>query len=108
MKINVNPEKQADIDWSHQVKDRDKWRCVVCGSEFRPNAHHIVPREIRLHRWDVENGITLCVNHHKFSRAISAHQNPMSFFVWLQEHRPQQFVTAFLRNKDLIEEEEKK
>ena len=105
MRIKIpNPDKEADLDWSLKVKERDGFQCVVCGSREKLNSHHLVPREIKLHRWDVDNGITLCISHHKFNRQISAHNNPMSFLVWLQEHRPQQYVTMMFRNKDLNKE----
>lgn len=104
MKIQVNPEKQADIEWSHQVKDRDHWQCVICGDDKRPNAHHLVDRQFRQYRWEVDNGLTLCVTHHKFSRVISAHNAPLAFFVWLQEHRPKQYVTACFRARDIQDE----
>jgi len=76
-----------DKKWAKEVKDRDGWKCVICGSTIRPNAHHIIAREVTDLRWDVYNGITLCPKHHRFSRVLSAHQNPFLFFMWLKERR---------------------
>lgn len=104
MKIVMNFDKQADREWANQVKDRDGWKCVICGSEERPNAHHILDRSHKQYKYEVDNGITLCVSHHKFLRNISAHNAPFAFFLWLQEHRPQQYVTAAFRVRDILDQ----
>ena len=93
-------EKIEDRAWADAVKDRDGWKCVICSDPIKPNAHHIIPRENRCSRLKIENGITLCVKHHKFDRLISAHNNPIAFFFWLAENRPVQFGKA----KDTYEE----
>lgn len=94
-------QKEKDTQWAIDIKNRDCWACVICGSEFKPNAHHIIPRENKEYRHDLDNGITLCTKHHKFSRIISAHNNPMAFFLWLQKYRYSQFCIAVERNKKL-------
>lgn len=86
-----NEEKLQDIAWSKNVKERDGHQCVICGDGLKPNAHHIIVREVRETRHDLNNGITLCVKHHKFSRVISAHNNSFVFFCWLEKNRPEQF-----------------
>ena len=86
--IKMRPE---DIQWAKDVKERDGYRCVICGDANRPNAHHILPRELHNTKLDVKNGITLCPKHHLFSREISAHNNPFSFFKWLMLNRPEIF-----------------
>lgn len=51
--------------WSKRVRERDKNRCVICGSEERVHAHHMRPRErFPELAFDVDNGITLCIYHH--------------------------------------------
>jgi hypothetical protein len=84
-------EKEADISWARQIKDQAKWRCEICGSPDRPNAHHIIPREFRQTRHDLNNGISLCVKHHKFSLEISPHKNAFAFFEWLQKYFPEKY-----------------
>ena len=42
-----------------EVRDRDGWRCRRCGSDFRPNAHHVLPKG-RGGPNTRENGVTLC------------------------------------------------
>lgn len=46
--------------WAKQVKDRDGWKCYVCG-RFGVEAHHIVKRsQSRALRYELTNGVTLC------------------------------------------------
>ena len=82
---------KEDKEWARQVKVRDEGKCVICGDNIRLNAHHIIAREVTDLRWDIENGISLCVKHHRFSRVLSAHQNAFLFFMWLREERPEQY-----------------
>ena len=93
-KIKFTKEDRA---WADAVKDRDGRACVVCGSTIKPNAHHILPRELHGTKLDISNGITLCASHHLFSRKISAHNNPLAFFIWMEIHRPD--VLRYLRGK---------
>jgi hypothetical protein len=87
-------QKEKDLVWANSIKERDKWSCVICGSEFHPNAHHIIPRENKDFRHELNNGVTLCTNHHKFSRLISAHNNPLAFFLWLEKYHPEAYYNA--------------
>lgn len=50
-------------DWAQGVKDRDGWRCVVCGSCERLQADHLLPLALG-GRDTPENGITLCHDCH--------------------------------------------
>lgn len=86
----------ADKRWAQKVKERDNNRCVICGTDFRLNSHHIIPRENHDMKYELVNGITLCAKHHMFCREISAHNNPLAFFIWMEQHRPDQL--DILRN----------
>ncbi len=86
-KIKMTP---ADTAWALSIKERDNFKCVICGSTERLNSHHILPRELHDTKLDISNGITLCCKHHLFSREISAHNNPFAFVIWLGQHRPEQ------------------
>ena len=88
---------KEDTAWANSVKTRDGWACVICGSQFRPNAHHIIPRENHDFKYDIDNGLTLCPKHHMFSRIISAHNNPLAFFAWLEKFRGWQY--SYCKNK---------
>ncbi len=83
--------------WAKQVKYLDNNECAICDKKEYLNAHHIIPVEVEETRLDVLNGITLCPSHHKFSWLLSAHTNPLAFFVWLEENRPHQY--EYLKNK---------
>jgi len=76
-------QRELDDAWATMIKARDNWCCVICGNDYRVAAHHIIPRENKEYRYCPDNGVTLCVAHHKFSRIISAHNNPLAFSVWL-------------------------
>lgn len=88
-KIKYTKEDRA---WALAVKERDNFACVICGSTIKPNAHHILPRELHNTKLDISNGISLCVKHHLFSREISAHNNPLAFFKWMCDNRPEQIA----------------
>ena len=99
-KIKMTP---ADYAWAKAVKERDNFACVICGSTIKPNAHHILPRELHDTKLDLSNGISLCCKHHLFSREISAHNNPLAFFVWMETNRPE--TLKYLRGKVVNMEE---
>ena len=99
-KLKLTPK---DKIWAVSVKERDGWRCVICGSDIRPNAHHIIPREQIDTKYDVRNGLTLCPKHHFFCRLISAHNNPLGLFMWLQNNRPEQLEYCISKLEEIIE-----
>lgn len=54
------------INWAKEIYKRDLYKCTICGSRKEINAHHLnsyhsFPEE----RYDINNGVTLCVEHHK-------------------------------------------
>ena len=80
-------------EWSRDVRNRDK-KCVICESTKFLNAHHILPKEGKIFhdlRFDINNGVTLCSRHHKYSYEISPHKNPFVFITWLHANRLDQF-----------------
>ena len=80
-----------DKAWAQAVKERDGNKCVICGDAQRLNAHHIIVRENHATKLDINNGLSLCPTHHFFNRQISAHNNPIGLFLWLEKNRPEQF-----------------
>ena len=107
-KIKFTKEDRA---WATSVKERDGFACVICnkkqgtpyisnkGRQVKINihAHHILPRELHGTKYDIFNGITLCPKHHFFSREISAHNNPLAFFIWMEINRPE--ILQYLKEK---------
>jgi hypothetical protein len=78
---------KADKLWSELV--RIDGECAICG-KGKVQAHHLIPRTVAATRHCLENGIPLCAFHHKYSKRQSAHGAPISFVIWLFEHRPEQ------------------
>jgi len=82
--------RKALESWSKAVRERDSWTCQICGNTKYINSHHIVPKEIKEFRTELNNGVTLCPICHKFGQK-SAHKNALWFIVWLQRHKPVQY-----------------
>jgi len=96
-KLEKREIKKKFAEWSKLVKERDGFKCVICGETKRLNSHHILPRELREFRFDLMNGISLCPKNHQFSRKNSAHGNSFVFIIWLEKNRPEQF--NYLKDK---------
>jgi len=49
-------------DWALRVKQRDDWKCLLCGSEENLTAHHWYVSDHHAHaaRYSIDNGATLC------------------------------------------------
>lgn len=93
--------------WRNAVLKRDDGCCQICPRDrtFKPvkrlNAHHLIPKEFTEWRWDVDNGMTLCVYHHKFGK-FSAHKNPVWFVWWLTNNKIELYEVLWRRMKTLI------
>jgi predicted restriction endonuclease len=76
-------KKKCDNQWKLAV--RKKWGncCAVCKATELLDTHHLIDRSNKPSRHDINNGILLCKNHHKFSKELSAHHNPINFAHWL-------------------------
>ncbi len=85
-------DKKLDEAWSKAVKERDGYSCQYCGKTSQLNSHHIYSRSKKSTRWDIDNGITLCVAHHTFSSGFSAHKTPLEFIEWLTDRKGQGFI----------------
>ena len=86
-------DNKLDKLWSLLVKHKAGWRCEYCGSrEKMLNSHHIYSRSNRSTRWDLENGVCLCVGHHTFSTKFSAHKTPTEFTEWLYSVKGESFM----------------
>lgn len=52
-------------EWSKKVIERDSYKCRLCESENNLCTHHIIPWKISVkHRFDLDNGLTLCPSCH--------------------------------------------
>lgn len=99
------PEKfkknMADGLWAALIKARAGFKCEYCGKEQGLNAHHIFSRSNMATRWDVNNGISLCVSHHVFGK-FSAHKAPLEFAEWIIENRGQVWYEELKRKSKTI------
>lgn len=93
-----NYKKLASTLWSDVI--REVGICEMCNLKGIPgekqgwinlNAHHLISRTYSEYRTDLSNGVSLCVNCHKWS-PISPHQNSEGFERWLKEKRPGQWL----------------
>jgi hypothetical protein len=108
LSIKKANSEQRDLDdaFSTLIKARWGWICAICGSDYRIQCHHIIPREHKEFRYSENNAIPLCVAHHKFSRSISAHNNPLSFFLWLSKFHLPLYLIAVERTKKILEQKD--
>lgn len=88
--------KSQDTSWSKQVKERDGFKCIYCGSDKSLNSHHLFSRRNTALRWDIENGVTLCASHHNFSTEFSAHKTPLEFAEWIKQLKGEEWYNALL------------
>ncbi len=65
-----------DAMFSRKVRARDK-ACLRCGNA-KTYTHHIFSRKYMGTRWDMENGIALCLRHHRM-----AHGDAQEFLAWV-------------------------
>lgn len=80
-------EKKLDNLWSEAVKIKAGNICEYCSRKDTLNSHHIISRANKTTRWDLENGVCLCVSHHTFSNIFSAHLTPLEFVDWIYNTR---------------------
>ena len=76
--------------------------CEYCGKKGALNGHHIFTRSRMNTRWDIENGILLCVGCHTFSSRFSAHKTPYKFFKWLEKERGAAWVNTLQKKSDKV------
>jgi len=88
--------KKLDEAWSSAVKKRAGYKCEVCGigESGHLNSHHIVGRRNRMVRWDIRDGVCLCVKHHRFG-IESAHEDPLWFREWLEDKRWEDYAYLY-------------
>ena len=77
--------KKYDEKWSKLVKKRAWNKCEVdgCSKTDHLNSHHIFSRNNYATRFDLDNGVCLCVGHHTFNSHFSAHKTPTEFSEWI-------------------------
>jgi len=101
-----------DFLWADAIKRRAGYKCEVCDKPTGLNSHHIFSRSNHTMRWELDNGIALCVAHHVFG-LFSAHKSPIEFAEWLKEKRGEEWYNQLrakakmIRPQAIVKEEAK-
>ena len=74
--------------------------CEVCGKRVGLNAHHIVGKDNRRTRYDLQNGACLCACHHILCNEI-AHKNPVWFYTWMIDNREEDWDYLVTVNNEI-------
>ena len=80
-----------DARWSEEIRKRAGYVCEKCGKYYGPghrglHAAHIFGRGNKTTRWDLDNGVALCMKDHLYW----AHSNPLEFAEWVKERMGQE------------------
>jgi len=73
---------KLDKLWSLAVKAKAGGKCELCFSVGALNSHHIFSRRFMGTRFDVSNGVCLCIGHH-----FEAHQKSSVFTLKILKKR---------------------
>lgn len=69
VRTGLGRDSASYIEWKNKVYLRDSNTCRRCGKQGLTkrdkHAHHIIPWEVVELRFDVSNGVTLCMSCHK-------------------------------------------
>lgn len=104
-KLNKSTGKRfCDELWTLCVKLKFGGGCAICQSHDMINAHHLISKRISAFRWTVNNGVTLCPNHHKFSLELSAHTTPWSFEEWMKNNLPEEYEEWIKKRNNVPDE----
>jgi hypothetical protein len=81
--------------WRFAVYNKAGNICEYCGISGQMNAHHVFSRCSYSTRWNINNGVCLCVSHHIFGNH-SFHKSPAEMIEWLKEKRGQEWYDKLL------------
>lgn len=91
-------KKKLDTLWSKLVKDKANNTCERCFSQAkRLNSHHLVSRRYIQTRYNLSNGISLCVGCHFY-----AHQNSLEFSKWVIEKKGEDWYNRLQLKKQAL------
>ena len=97
-------KKKLDKLWSELIKKRAKEMCEMCGKSTMLNSHHIISRSNLNLRWDLHNGVCLCVSCHSLSNH-SAHKDPLGFAEWVRQHRPDDYNYLMVKRNERFDKD---
>ena len=71
-------DKKLISTWAQAVKERAGYKCEVADCNVRAtqlHAHHVFHRSHANLRYEIDNGLCLCAQHHSLG-SFSAHKDP--------------------------------
>lgn len=81
-------KKKADLLWGKYLH-MTKRACLVCGKmNIQLEAHDLITRSNVLTRNDPDNGVILCIDHHRLNVKCSPHKGPKGFKKFLKKNYP--------------------
>ena len=84
--IRRSPEYRR---WKREVRQRDGGACRVCGVHLNLHIHHIKPLEkYPDFATDIDNGITLCGNHHVLLKGKEDNTNLQTIIAAVTNNKP--------------------
>jgi hypothetical protein len=95
--------KSTHLDnlWRYAIYKQGNNVCEYCKKEGQLNAHHIFSRSNFSVRWDLDNGISLCPEHHIYGNE-SFHKSPAEMLEWIKEKRGLEWYNRLLQKARLI------
>ena len=99
---------KLDKLWRETIKARAGNKCEKCTRSFgKLDCHHIFGKKAHpATRWDLANGVLLCVKCHKFGKG-SAHETPKEFMDWIIKVRGIQWYELLLVRANLTQKVDK-
>jgi hypothetical protein len=88
--------------WSELIKDRDKNKCFLCGSEKYLQSHHMISKKWTKTAFEINCGICLCGGCHSL-KVTSAHCSPWFLENKIANERPEQYKW-YLENRALVKQ----
>lgn len=76
-------ERKLERDWWTAVDQRANYVCEKCGTNTNLEHHHVFGKRYKSIRFDVDNGVLLCIRHH----VPWAHTQVVAFQEWIIERR---------------------
>ena len=98
----IRKDDYGYIRWAQEVKRRDNYACIICNRKgVALNSHHMNAwADFPAERYDVDNGVTLCLFHHDdFHSKYGKGGNTEAEF---KEYREISEVLIKLANKETI------
>jgi len=102
--------KKAFKLWAELV--RKGGVCEICGvrkgdlnNKGKPiilHSHHLIGRENHALAFDIKNGVSLCIGHHKYFKD-SAHKGGLIFHDWFMKKYPERYNYLLINSSNQVD-----